>query len=129
MGADAKPCARDPVRAIAALREGLEEGRIEALTYKHRLDTHDDGPHGHLVRDVLLDRAYRSSQFVRLPEIVEDICLAARNEFHVDLKSRFDAATTSCVVEFATKPRDVREALTSARGTPRLLCARSRRPG
>ena len=85
------------------------------MTYKHRSDTHDDGPNGVLVRDVLLDpKAYHSSEFVRIPEIVEDICVAARNELHVDLEPRFEVATTPCVVEFATQPRDAHKALTAA---------------
>lgn len=85
------------------------------MTYKHRLDTHDDGPNGVLVRDVLLDpKPYHSSEFVRIPGIAEDICLAARNELHVDLELRFERATTPCIVEFATEPRDVCKALTAA---------------
>lgn len=104
-----------PQEAFTALREGLENGRIEALTYKHRFDTRDDGPNGVLVQDVLLDsKSYHSSDFLRIPEIVEDICFAARNELKVDLEPRFDRATTPCVVEFATEPRDVQNALTAA---------------
>lgn len=104
-----------PAKDFAALREGLEDGRIEALTYKHRVDTHDDGPNGVLVRNVLLDpEAYHSAEFLRIPEIVEDICVAARNELQVDLGARFEGATTPCVVEFATQPRDVHKALTAA---------------
>ena len=97
------------------LRERLEDGRIEALTYKHRLDSHDDGPNGVLIRDVLVNpTAYHSSHFIRIPEIVEDICIAARSELHVDLEPRFERATTPCIVEFSTQPCDVYKALTAA---------------
>jgi hypothetical protein len=59
-------------------------------------------------------RAYHSSEFIRIPEIVEDICVAARNELHVDLEPRCERATTPCVVEFSTPPREVHKALTAA---------------
>jgi hypothetical protein len=104
-------CAHD----FAALREGLQKGQIEALTYKHRLDNHDDGPNGVLVRDVLLNPdAYSSSEFVRILEIVEDICVAARSNLGFDLEPRFEGATTPCVVEFAAPPRNADKALTAA---------------
>jgi hypothetical protein len=104
-----------PSENFAAVRAALEDGRIEALTYKHRADTRDDGPNGVLVRDVLLNpRAYHSSEFVRIPEIVEDICVAVRNELHVDLEQRFERAATPCVVEFTTHPREPHRALTAA---------------
>jgi hypothetical protein len=104
-----------PAEAFIALREGLEGGRIEAPTYKHRFDTYDDGPNGVLVRDVLVNpNVYHSSEFIRIPEIVEDICVAARNELRVDLEPRFEHATTPCIVEFSTHPREVHQALTAA---------------
>jgi hypothetical protein len=104
-----------PGEKFLALRQDLEDGRIQALTYRDRLDTHDDGPNGVLVRDVLLNpKAYHSSEFIRIPEIVEDICVAARNEFHIDLEPRFESATTPCVVEFSTPPREVHKAITAA---------------
>ena len=100
---------------FAALREGLEDGRIEALTYKLRVDTHDDGPNGVLVRDILMKaRLYGSSEFVRIPEIIEDICLAARRVLQVDLESRFERASTPCIVEFAAPPHETDKALTAA---------------
>jgi hypothetical protein len=100
---------------FAALREGLEDGRIEALTYKLRVDARDDGPNGVLVRDILMNaRAYSSSEFIRIPEIVEDICLAARHELNVDLESRFYEASAPCIVEFAAPPRGSETALTTA---------------
>ena len=53
---------------FVALRRDLEDGRIEALTYKHRLDSHDDGPNGVLVRDVLVNpQEYHSSELIRIP--------------------------------------------------------------
>jgi hypothetical protein len=104
-----------PGQAFRALREGLEEGRIQPLTYKDRLDIRDDGPNGVLVRDVLLNAtAYHSSEFIRIPEIVEDICVAARSELHIDLEARFRRATTPCIVEFSAPARDVPRALTAA---------------
>lgn len=104
-----------PGEEFLALRQGLEDGRVGALTYKDRFDTHDDGPNGVLVRDVLLNpKAYHSSEFIRIPEIVEDICVAARDEFHIDLEPRFESVTTPCVVEFSTPPREVHKALTAA---------------
>jgi hypothetical protein len=104
-----------PPKDFATLREGLDNGRIRALTYKHRVDTADDGPNGVLVRDVLLHpEAYASSKFVHIPEIVEDICIAARTEFDVELESRFEQATTRCIVEFAAEPRNVDAALAAA---------------
>lgn len=100
---------------FTALRKGLEDGRVKALTYKHRIDTHDDGPHGVLVRDVLLDpESYSASEFLRIPEIVEDICVAAHSEFEVDLQPRFERATTPCVVEFATQPQKALQAISAA---------------
>ena len=85
------------------------------MTYKHRIDTRDDGPNGVLVRDVLLDpESYPGSEFLRIPEIVEDICVAARSEFDVDLRPRFERATTPCVVEFATQPWKALKAISAA---------------
>jgi hypothetical protein len=51
----------------------------------------DDGPHGVLVRDVLVNaEAYSSStEFLRVPEIIGDICFAAHNELQIDLERRF----------------------------------------
>jgi hypothetical protein len=103
-----------PPERFAVLRAGLEDGGIQALTYKERVDGHDDGPNGVLVRDILLHpRDYGSSQFARIPEIVEDICLAACNELRVDLESRFEQAATPCIVEFAAPAPEFEKAITA----------------
>jgi hypothetical protein len=100
---------------FVALRKGLEDGQIEALTYQARVDNRDDGPNGVLVRDILVNPdTYHSSEFVRIPEIVEDICVAARGALHVDLEPRFESATTPCIVEFSTASSKVHQALTAA---------------
>jgi hypothetical protein len=104
-----------PDYRFQALRADLEDGRIEALTYKSRLDTNDDGPNGVLVRDVLVNPdAYGSSPFVRIPEIVEDICVAARVALSLDLEARLERETTPCIVEFSTRPYEVDKALAAA---------------
>ena len=68
-----------PDAAFEAFRRGLEGGRAEDLTYRHRrsMSARDDGPHGVLVRDVLVNAdAYGSStEFLRVPEIIGDIPL------------------------------------------------------
>jgi hypothetical protein len=104
-----------PPARFAALREGLEDGRIKALTYKDRIDGHDDGPHGLLVRDILVHpEAYSSSQFACIPEIVEDICIAAHAELGIDLEARFEQAATSCIVEFTAPPHEHETAIHAA---------------
>jgi hypothetical protein len=70
----------------------------------------DDGPHGVLVRDVLINAAaYGSSpEFLRVPEVIGDICFAARNDLKIDLEGRFLQATTSCIVEFSVEADEVK---------------------
>jgi hypothetical protein len=107
-----------PETDFATFRQGLEDGRIEDLTYRHRrrMGASDDGPHGVLVRDVLVNAAaYGSSpEFLRVPEVIGDICFAARNELKIDLEERFFEATTSCIVEFSMEPRYADKALSAA---------------
>jgi hypothetical protein len=95
---------------FAALRRTVEEGHVDALSYRARmkLATRDDGPHGALVRDVLLDP---SSNFVRIPE---NICFAARGVLGVDLEPRYERVTMSCIVEFSVAPDDLDQALAAA---------------
>jgi len=68
------------------------------------------GPHGMLVRDtVLIPEATGSHDYLAIPEIVEDIAVASG----FDLRERFEAAATSCIVKFRasrTSPVDVRAA-------------------
>jgi hypothetical protein len=114
-----KALANDVAEAeFDSFRQGLEEGPIEDLTYRHRrrMGASDDGPHGVLVRDVLVNAdAYGSStEFLQVPEIIGDICFAAHNELKVDLEERFLRATTSCIVEFAVEPREIDKALAAA---------------
>ena len=52
---------------FAALPNSLRTDGSRALTYKLRVDTHDDGPNGVLVRDILMKaRLYGSSEFVQI---------------------------------------------------------------
>ena len=102
---------------FAELRRAIETGKVDALNYKARVDigAKDDGPHGVLVRGLLLDpETHHSSPFLRLPETVENIIFAARNELQIDLEPRYERATTSCIVEFAAPPDDIDQALAAA---------------
>jgi hypothetical protein len=106
----------EPAR-FAELRWAIENGEVDALNYKARVDigAKDDGPHGVLVRGVLLDpEAFHSSPFLRIPETVENIIFAASDELQIDLEPRYEEATTSCVVEFAAPPDDFDQALAAA---------------
>lgn len=103
---------------FADLRRRLDAGNLKALTYHDRLCTGaaDDGPHGLLVRDMLVkaNDYGTSTEFLCVPEIIGDICVAAGEELKVDLRTRFLRATASCIVEFAVDPIDVDEALEAA---------------
>lgn len=107
-----------PEADFAAFRQGLEDGPIEDLTYRHRrsMGALEEGPHGVLVRDVLVNAAaYGSStEFLRVPEIIGDICFAASNELKIDLERRFLQTTTSCIVEFSVDGREADKALAAA---------------
>ena len=107
-----------PEADFATFRQGLEDGPIKDLTYRHRrsMGALEEGPHGVLVRDVLVQAAaYGSStEFLRVPEIIGDICFAASNELKIDLERRFLQATTSCIVEFSVDGRSVDKALAAA---------------
>lgn len=98
---------------FVALRQAIEGGEVDALNYGARLDlkARDDGPHGALVRDVLLAP---SSTFVRIPETVENICVAARTFLGVDLEPRYERETSSCIVEFSAAPANLDQALAAA---------------
>ena len=102
---------------FAELHRAIETGKVDALNYKARVDigAKDDGPHGVLVRGLLLDpETDHSSPFLRIPETVENIIFAARNELQIDLEPRYERATTSCIVEFAAPPDDIDQALAAA---------------
>lgn len=107
-----------PEADFATFRHGLEDGPIQDLTYRQRrsMGALEEGPHGVLVRDVLVKAAaYGSStEFLRVPEIIGDICFAASNELNIDLERRFLQATTSCIVEFSVDGRSVDKALAAA---------------
>lgn len=61
------------------------------------------GPYAGLVRDM----AFRAEEagnhnYLRTPEIIEDICLCFANTYQIDLLSRFQERTRPCIVKFVT---------------------------
>ena len=102
--------------AMEALRDDLGAGRLDPHTYALRVTRPIlHGPCGHLVRDALAHPSeYSSVDYLDGAEIVVDICQAVGTRFHVDAMSRYRAATSPCVVEFAMPADDTNGAVASA---------------
>jgi hypothetical protein len=62
------------------------------------------GPFGFLIRDVPIYKATTGKgewhDYLRLPEIVEDVCMAFRESFDQDLTADYLAASRPCIVKF-----------------------------
>jgi hypothetical protein len=74
-----------------------------------------NGPYAVLVRDVAFDPSVcRNNDYLRVPEIVRDICGYFKEVNGVDLQSRFIENSQSCIVKFkvtSTKLHELRTAL------------------
>jgi len=74
-----------------------------AHLYKMKVNNHSaGGPYAILVREI----AFKSEQvgshdYLRVPEIVEDICLCFRDQYGVDLLAAYKANSNPCIVKFA----------------------------
>ncbi len=82
----------------------VESGVDNQDTRLYRLKTGSGlsfGPFGLLVREILLDPGAASSHdYLRTPEIIEDIARAYLTAYGVDLQALFCAASHPCVVTF-----------------------------
>jgi hypothetical protein len=76
---------------------GLCRGVIEA-----RLGATDGGPWGFLIQDVPLHPEHHQN-YLRTPEIVEDICRCFKTEFRFDLQQLYFQITSPCIVKFVSR--------------------------
>lgn len=61
----------------------------------------DDGPHAFLVRDAILHpEQLRSHDYLRMPEIIQDICTSYHHRYQHPLYDRARQATRPCIVTF-----------------------------
>lgn len=60
----------------------------------------DGGPFAFLVRDFILQPPAATHNYLRMPEIVEDICVNYESRFGRPLAERFQSATQACIVKF-----------------------------
>jgi len=86
--------------------------------FLYRLKTRDQlhhGPHAVLVRDILLDAsAHGGHDYLKCPEIVQDIARCYRSASGVDLETRFRAASVPCIVTFRLTRIDPARAIAAA---------------
>lgn len=110
----------DTLRALAGdrldtqqwqmLRSMMEEGRPGHFADLYALKTrnaHLHGPYGLLIRDELLrPRDIGNTDYVKAPEIIDDIAITASEQFGVDLSGTYRAASRSCIVAFDVPSAD-----------------------
>jgi hypothetical protein len=88
-----------------AFRHGIatnphRSARLYASKVENRLHW---GPYAILIRDIAFRPAeIGNHDYLRAPEIVEDICRCFQNDYKFDLLSEFQKRTKSCVIKFAT---------------------------
>lgn len=102
----------------AAFRRTVERGGGGHDGFLYRLKTRGRlhyGPHGVLVRDILLDASANGwHDYLDCPEIVEDIARSYMSARGVNLEARFRAASVPCVVTFRCAQVDPARAVAAA---------------
>jgi hypothetical protein len=70
--------------------------------YRHRLAVSADwGPHAVLIRDALIHpNRFSGVDYLRAPEIIEDICRSFEGHFGYDLLAEFQHYSHPCIVKF-----------------------------
>lgn len=85
-------------------RRRLSAGELRSHGAEHfKLKTGDamhHGPHAQLIRQLYLNKPEIHHDYLDCPEIVEDICGAAKDEIGIELLSSYRRATTPCIVKF-----------------------------
>jgi hypothetical protein len=92
-----------PAEEWRQCRDGLQtDGNHSARLYRMKVaGRHLWGPYGMLIRDLAFDpQPVRNHDFLRGPEIIEDICRCFLALHGIDLLSRFRSATRPCIVKF-----------------------------
>jgi hypothetical protein len=83
------------------LRKDMDEGFCGPHTY--RRPAIELGPFGLLIRQVFLEpQRWSSWDYLKAPESVDDICVAAHERFGIDLAERYHHAASPYIVEFMT---------------------------
>jgi len=83
-----------------ALREEVEAGGGAVGDRYHARVSCSWGPFAFLIRDVAVQRNGRWHDYLKGPEIVEDICWCVSRSWGIDLFGRFHRASTPCLVRF-----------------------------
>jgi hypothetical protein len=99
---------------FAALRADIESGAGGDGGWQYRTKAPYElhhGPYGEYVREHFLRHEELSAHdYLRTPEIVEDIAIAADDTYGVDLLAAYTAATRACIVSFDMPVDDEGEA-------------------
>lgn len=75
------------------------------------------GPYGHLIREVhFFAQELGQHDYVRLPELVEDVCNAYQEEYSQDLTAHYLQVLQPCIVWFLAEIVDEQRALEAALG-------------
>jgi hypothetical protein len=103
---------------LGQLREFIEAGGGGHGGYQYRSKTTDwtqHGPFGEYIREHFLrPHEVTAHDYLRTPELVEDIAYVAADCFGVDLLARFSACATPCIVVFEMPVVDEESAVSAA---------------
>lgn len=90
-------------RQWAEFRATVELGACGYFSHLYQLKTgnrHLFGPHGLVVRETVIDSPTGSHDYLRCPEIVQDIAICYQNTYAINLEQRFRDASKPCIVKF-----------------------------
>ncbi len=85
-------------------RTEVEAGRLNHSARLYKMKTNDHrqwGPNGILIRDfAFIANLVKNHDYLRTPEIVEDIAICFNEVYDIDLQALFTKATYPCIIKF-----------------------------
>lgn len=90
----------------SVFRKSLESEYTSNSALLYRMKTSDKklwGPYAMLIREVTFhSKEIGNHDYLKAPEIIEDICFPFQEKYGFDLLTKFQEVTSSCIVKFET---------------------------